>query len=332
MILAGDIGGTKTVLALFHNKGDEFVLHQSETFASQEFETFDEILKLFLTRNNEPEIDFTCLGVAGPVIKGVCTTTNLPWRLSEDALNDVTGSNGSKLLNDLEAAAYGMLYLDNTQKTALNPGVKGSEQSNIAVIAAGTGLGEAILFFDGNQYFPIASEGGHADFAPRTDQEIALLNFLREEFGHVSYERILSGPGLYNVYRFIRHSRIASEPEWLSQELKQRDPAAVIGEMAIANKDLNCVETVKLFLSIYGAEAGNLALKCNAFGGIYIGGGIAPKLLALMQSGLFLQSLIDKGRFQSMLEKMPVVVSTEPLTPLYGAARFGLKQWSKSQQ
>ena len=331
MILAGDIGGTKTVLALFEHNKQSFTLHQSQTFASQDFYKFEDILQQFLSQNSDPEIDYTCLGVAGPVIDGACTTTNLPWHLTETSLTQISKAIGSKLLNDLEAAAYGMLFLSQEQKTVLNPHVNASSNANIAVIAAGTGLGEAILYWDGKQHYPIASEGGHTDFAPRSDQEIGLLNFLRDEFGHVSYERILSGPGLYNIYRYIRHCQFAPEPEWLSEELKVSDPAAVIGKMALENKDSNCVNAIKMFLSIYGAEAGNLALKCNAFGGIYIGGGIAPKLLPLIQGDLFLQSLSDKGRFKAMLEKMPVVVATEPLTPLIGAAQYGLKQWQETR-
>ena len=322
MILAGDIGGTKTVLALYQQENGELQQREMAVYGSREFSTFQEILATFLMENGGPAIQFACLGVAGPVVDGRCQTTNLPWQLDELELAEQLASPGTKLLNDLEAAAFGMLFLQPQDRCVINTAANKTRTANAVVIAAGTGLGEAILYWDGSQYHPIASEGGHADFAPRTDQEIALLQYLRNEFGHVSYERILSGPGLFNIYKFLRNSGFASEPEWLTQELVKRDPSAVIGEVGVAGKDPNCIEALKLFVSIYGAEAGNLALKCNALGGIYIGGGIAPKILSSLKSGAFMESLTDKGRFGAMLKQAEVVISLDPHTPLNGAARY----------
>jgi len=322
MILAGDIGGTKTVLAFYENLGAEVRQCHLTSYPSGKFSTFQEILIDFLKKNQQPKIDFACFGVAGPVVEGKCQTTNLPWKLDESELAEQLGILGVKLLNDLEAAAFGMLFLKPEEQYVLNPASTGSGKANAVVIAAGTGLGEAILYWDGNQYHPIASEGGHADFAPQTDQEIELLQYLRTIYGHVSYERILSGPGLFNIYKFLRSIDFATEPKWLQEALSKNDPSAVIGEAGVTGKDPTCVEALKLFISIYGAEAGNLALKCNAIGGIYIGGGIAPKILALMKSGLFMDSFIDKGRFGAMLKQAPVVISLDSQTPLSGAAQF----------
>jgi glucokinase len=325
MILAGDIGGTKTVLALYQHVGGELRQLHMATYGSRDFSSFQEILVAFQQECSGAGIRFACLGVAGPVIDGRCQTTNLPWHLDEGELARQLGSSGAKLLNDLEAAAFGMLFLKPQERFVLNPAADPHRAANAVVIAAGTGLGEAILYWDGSRYHPIASEGGHADFAPRTDQEIALLQYLRGKFGHVSYERILSGPGLHNIYAFLRESGFAPEPEWLAQELAHGDPSAAIGAAGVAGRDKNCVEALRLFVSIYGAEAGNLALKCNALGGVYIGGGIAPKILPVLESGAFMESLADKGRFGPMLKQAPVVVSLDPLTPLNGAARYAVQ-------
>jgi len=322
MILAGDIGGTKTVLAFYEYLGDQMRQYHVTSYPSGNYSTFQEILMDFVQENTQPNIDFACFGVAGPVVKGKCQATNLPWQLDEMELAEQLNITGVKLLNDLEAAAFGMLFLKPEDQYVLNAGAKGSDKANAVVIAAGTGLGEAILYWDGYQYHPIASEGGHTDFAPQTDQEIELLQYLRTIYGHVSYERILSGPGLFNIYKFLRSIDFSSEPKWLQEALSTKNPSAVIGETGVAGTDPTCVEALKLFISIYGAEAGNLALKCNAIGGIYIGGGIAPKILAQMKSGLFMDSLTDKGRFSAMLKQTQVVVSLDPQTPLSGAAQF----------
>lgn len=323
MILGGDIGGTKTVLGLFDGDGTRLRTVREETFPSRSHAALEGILDLFLTREARPPIRAACLGVAGPVIEGKSEITNLPWKLDELTLAAALQIPRVKLLNDLQAAAYGMLHLDPGDLCVLQPGQK--RDGNIAVIAAGTGLGEAILYWDGEHHHPLASEGGHADFAPQTDLEMQLLGYLRQEFGHVSYERLLSGPGLFNIYRFLRDSDHAAEPDWLREEIGQGDPAAVISRMGLKGKHPLCTRALDLFSSVYGAEAGNLALKAFAVGGVYVGGGIAPKILPKLQEGAFLHAFAEKGRFAESMRTIPVHVALNPRASLIGAAHYALK-------
>lgn len=231
-----------------------------------------------------------------------------------------------KLLNDLEATAYGMLHLSSDELCVLNRGTRPGRRGHAAVIAAGTGLGEAMLYWDGHRHHPLASEGGHADFAPRTDQEIELLRYLRAKVGgHVSLERVLSGPGFYHVYCFLRDSGYAPEPPSLAEKLRVADPNPVITQIGLAGEDPLCVATLELFSTLYGAEAGNLALKCVATGGVFVGGGIAPKILPALQGGSFLRGFTYKGRFSEFMNSIEVSVALNPETPLIGAAHYGLQ-------
>jgi glucokinase len=324
LIVAGDIGGTKTVLGLFELEAEGIRLVREEVHPSGEYQSLEQILALFLG-NSPPPLQAGCFGVAGPVLDGESRTTNLPWHLSEKSLQPATRAGQVKLLNDLEAMAYGMLFLAPEQLVFLQ-GQAGSRKGNIAVVAAGTGLGEAILYWDGARYHPIATEGGHTDFAPRTDQEVELLRYLRKKIGgRVSCERVLSGPGFLSLYEFLRDQGTYPEPPWLAERLQSELPPAVIAEVGLAGQDPLCVATLELFVSLYGAEAGNLALKCLALGGVYIGGGIAPKLLPVLQRGPFLEGLTDKGRFRDLMRSLPVAVSLEPRTPLLGAAHYAAR-------
>jgi glucokinase len=327
MILAGDIGGTKTVLALFEPDGDGLRLVRDATFPSREHATFEEILSKFTGQGPIPTVEGACFGVAGAVMDGRVTTTNLPWTLEEEILAATLKAPKATLLNDLEAAAYGTLHLSLEEKHVLNPGTSRRRRGNIAVIAAGTGLGEAILFYDGQKYQPLASEGGHADFAPQSDVEIELQKYLRQKFGgHVSYERVLSGPGFFNVYSFFRDSGHAPEPDWLAEKLRAGDPSAVVAATGLAGQDENCVATLDLFSTIYGAEAGNLALKALAVGGVFVAGGIAPKLLpALTRNDAFLRGFFAKGRFTDLMKNLHVSVALNPRAPLIGAAYYALQ-------
>jgi glucokinase len=267
-----------------------------------------------------------CFGVAGAVIDGKSRITNLPWQLDEQVLARAIGVPRVKLLNDLEAAAYGMLHLSSAELCVLNPGSGPGRRGHAAVIAAGTGLGEALLYWDGQRHHPMASEGGHADFAPRTDQEIELLRYLRvRSDGHVSFERVLSGPGFYSVYCFLRDSGHAPEPPWLAEKLQGRDPNPIITQVGLAGEDPLCVATLELFSTLYGAEAGNLALKCVATGGVFVGGGIAPKMLKVLQDGSFLRGFTDKGRFSGLMKSIEVSVALNPAAPLIGAAHYALQ-------
>ena len=327
MILAGDIGGTKTVLALFEPEGDGLRLVRDATFPSRDHPTFEEILTRFLGDGDKPKLDGGCFGVAGAVLDGRVQTTNLPWTLEEGVLAEAMGTPKAHLLNDLEAAAYGMPHLALDELHVLNPGTSRRVRGNIAVIAAGTGLGEAVLFWDGQKFQPLASEGGHADFAPQSDQEVELLRYLRDKFhGHVSCERVLSGPGLFNVYSFLKDTGHAPEPPWLAEKIQGGDPSAVVSEVGLAGRDPNCVATLDLFASIYGAEAGNLALKALAVGGVFVAGGIAPKILpALVKQDTFLKAFFAKGRFANLMRNLHVSVALNPRAPLLGAAYYAIQ-------
>src|SRR6266567_4038786 len=324
MFIAGDIGGTKTVVALFEESGGSLSLVRDDTFKSKDHKSLEEILGKFLKGE---KLKSGCFGVAGAVIEGKAQTTNLPWSLDEKVLAQAIGAPRVKLLNDLEAAAYGMLHLRPDEMVSLNPHAAAPRKGNVAVIAAGTGLGEAMLYWDGRHHHPLASEGGHCDFAPRNDVEIDLLRYLRDKFkGHVSYERVLSGPGYMNVYEFLRDRGYHPETPTLRDKLKASEvPSATITQLGLAGEDPLCVATNDLFCAVYGAEAGNLALKCVAVGGIYVGGGIAPKMLAALQKGPFLEAFLDKGRFANLMKSLPVLVATNPRAPLIGAAHYALR-------
>ena len=322
MILAGDIGGTKTNLALYKVVDNHLVLNNKEQFASQEYATFSEVIKSFLQQCGISSLDALCLGIAGPIINGNCRTTNLPWEINSLELRELTQTKNVYLLNDLEATAYGMLYLDESDFIELNPYAK-QQDGNRAVIAAGTGLGEAMLFYNGTTYHPIGSEGGHTDFAPLTEQQDELLKWLRKRYPeHVSIERILSGPGIYTLYEFLKEQGFAKEPQLMISAQSSADKSAIISECALKHNDALSLETLRLFVEIYGAEAGNLALKSLSLGGVYIGGGIAPKILPLLENGNFMKSFVSKGRFESLLRVMSVKLSINQETALLGAVNF----------
>jgi glucokinase len=323
MILAGDIGGTKTLIGLFEEQADRLRAIREETYPSRSHQTLEDILDRFLDGKPLPSLRAACFGVAGPVVEGKSKATNLPWELDERALAGALHLPRTKLLNDLEAAAYGMLYLEPKDLSVLQPGLP--RKGNIAVIAAGTGLGEGILYWDGGRHHPLASEGGHADFAPQTEVETQLLVYLQREFGHVSYERLLSGPGLFNIYRFLRDSGYAMEPEWLRGEIEHGDPALIISQMGLRGEHPLCTRALDLFTSVYGAEAGNLALKAFAIGGVFVGGGIAPKILPKLQDGTFVHAFTEKGRFGELMRTIDVHVALNPRAPLIGAAHYALR-------
>jgi glucokinase len=328
MILAGDIGGTKSNLALFTFKGGRLSPVVEHTLPSQAYAGLEDVVREFLHRANSQkppttigEISGACFGVAGPVVHDRIETPNLPWIISGQRLRQALGLEAVKLVNDLEATGYGIASLGRDEFVTLNEGSLG-ERGNAALIAAGTGLGEAMLYWDGEDFIPIASEGGHADFAPRNGLEIELLRYLLDRLDRVSYERVLSGPGLFNIYSFLRDSGYGEEPAWLTERLEQGDPSAEISKAALANENALCVQAQDMFVSIYGAEAGNLALKVKAIGGLFVGGGIAPKIIDKLRDGTFMRAFTDKGRLSPLLEAIPVRVILNPKAALYGAARF----------
>jgi glucokinase len=318
IILAGDIGGTKTHLGLYRT-GDGLTRVRDRVYPTQDFASLEAVLSDFV---QDEQVTVACFGVPGPVIRGRSHATNIAWEIQEQSLSTALRGASVQLVNDLAATAYGMLHLEPAEVVELHKGEELDQAANIAVIAAGTGLGEAGLMAVSAGWHALASEGGHCDFAPRGAEQVALLHFLEREFGHASYERAVSGPGLHNLYRFLVEYLPEPEPEWLKQRMAAGDASAVLSEVALAGQDQRCVHTVELFTEIYAAEAANLALKFLAFGGLYIGGGIAPKILPFLQRGGFMRSFLSKGRLNEVLERMPVRVSLNEETALLGAAHL----------
>lgn len=321
MILAGDIGGTNARLAFFEGTPDHLQPVVIEVFASREHKGLGEIARRFLAKHPQT-VAAACFGIPGAVIDGRAETANLPWVVDVRDIRRELGIEEVDLINDLEANAYGISMLQESDFVVLNPGIP-APTGNLALISAGTGLGEAGLLAEAGGYRPIASEGGHVDFAPRNDLELDLLRYLMGHFEHVSYERVLSGPGLYNIYQFLRDTGRGEEPAWLSEQLAHGDPSAVISKSALEGTSAICVQALDVFVSIYGAEAGNLALKMVAVGGTFVGGGIAPKILRKLSSTAFMKAFSAKGRVSSWLKNVPVRVIINDKTALFGAARRG---------
>jgi len=321
LVLAGDIGGTKTNLALFSVRDEKLHAESIRTFPSKQYSGLLPVLQDFLA-GDHPKIDAACLGIAGPVVDGKVKTPNLPWMIDTAELRRAVKLDAVWLLNDLEAAAYGIFTLGEEEFYTLNQGTV-HQSGNKALIAAGTGLGQAFLYDDGRRFRPLASEGGHGDFAPRNELEIELLRHLIGRFHHVSYERVVSGPGLFNIYRFFKEGRGLAEPKWLTERLAAADDtSAVVSQAGLAGEAEICVKTLDLFASVYGAEAGNLALRAKSVRGLYIGGGIAPKLLAKLKDGVFMRAFVDKGRYADLLASIPVQVVLNEQSALRGAAHY----------
>jgi glucokinase len=319
MILAGDIGGTNARLAFFDVLDGHFRLVSASVFPSREYAGLDQIVSKFV-ETSKLHPDAACFGVAGPVRNGRVETSNLPWIIESRRLADELHLEQAVLINDLEANAWGIATLDPEDVVSLNQ-VKGNPVGNQAVISAGTGLGEAGMYWDGSQHRIFATEGGHCDFAPRNELEIDLFRYLSGRYGHVSCERVVSGPGLVNVFHFLRDTGRGTEPQWLTDQMVHADPAAAISRAALDGACALCEQALDLFVSVFAAEAGNLALKVMATGGVYLGGGIAPKMLAKLSGPLFMHAFVGKGRMQPLLEAMPVRVITNDKTALMGAAR-----------
>ncbi len=323
VFLTGDIGGTKTRLALAEVSGNSVRIRREQSFASQQYAALEDMLQAFL--HDQTAITAAAFGIAGPVQGEVAQTTNLPWRIDAAVLRRRFGFARCHLLNDLEATAWGLPALGTDDLLTLQAGAPDAA-GNQAVIAAGTGLGEAGLYWDGAAHRPFATEGGHATFSPRDARELALLHYMQQQHGHVSWERVLSGMGLRDLYDFVRVHLKAGTPQWLADQIAAGDKAAAVSAAALADKDEVCVETLRLFVELYGAEAGNLALKLMSCGGLFIGGGIAPKILPLLQDGTFLRAFLDKGRMQVLLAAIPVKVILNDRAALYGPALFAARK------
>jgi glucokinase len=331
MILAGDIGGTHARLAFFDTSNGRLKLLEEKQYPSREYVGLGQIVSTFIQQSPQP-VDAACFGIAGPVREGRAQVSNLPWGpVDSRGLAREINISSTFLINDLEASAWGLSVLDSVDMVPLKEGSP-NPIGNQAVIAAGTGLGEAGRLWDGKQHQVFPCEGGHTDFGPRTSLQIELLQYLIAKFGRVSYERVLSGPGLANIYYFLRDTAHGEEPAWLRDKLATEDPAAVVSEAALEGKSPLCEQALDLFVSIYGAEAGNLALKIFATGGVFISGGIAPKILPKLISPNFIEAFVSKGRMRSMMETIPVHVVVNENAGLLGAARCAVVRASQILQ
>ncbi|HEY0756870.1 MAG TPA: glucokinase [Ktedonobacteraceae bacterium] len=328
MLLAGDIGGTKTNLAVFStDEEDGWTKPLAEaTFPSGQYRSLEALVEEFQQQHHF-SVDLACFGVAGPVVGGRATITNLPWVLEENHLKSALKIPSVSLLNDLNAIAHGVPYLVKKDLHTLNAGHP-LEHGSIAVLAPGTGLGEAFLTWEGDRYHPHTSEGGHADFAPADAVQLELLRYFQQRYSHVSFERFCSGRGLPNIYTFLRESGRAIEPDWLKEDLRQaHDPTPIIVGNAMDKERACeiCTLTLELFVAILGAEAGNMALKVLATGGVYLGGGIPPRILPFLSEGRFMQPFLRKGRLSDVLIPVPVYVILNSNIALLGAARHGFE-------
>ncbi len=319
-ILAGDLGGTTTILAVFTVTGSRLIPIAERTFASQRYGSFEQILTELVRDPAMGRFDHARFAVAGPVVGHRADLTNLPWTLDTRALADMLGARTVTLINDVQAAAYGMLLLPAHDFAVVHPGST-SGPGTIAVIAPGTGLGQSVLYWDGGRYHAMPSEGGHADLAPFTDAEIELFRALRLRHGHVSYERVLSGSGISAIYDHLRGHAEPETPE-IADRLARGDRNAAITELALAEADRVCVETLDMFCALLGAAAANLALYGVASGGVIIGGGIAPKILPALRRGALVARFTTKGRFSAWLERCPIRVALDVRAPLLGAAHW----------
>lgn len=319
MILAGDVGGTKVHLALYDFVNGKLSYTRDQRYPAKDYAGLEEIVREFL---GGEKVTAACFGVPGPVRDGRLRLTNLPWTLDSRELSANLGIQHVFLINDLEANGYGVAELSADQIYTLSEG-DASQMGNRGLIAAGTGLGEGLLIWNGRTHTPYPSEGGHTDFAPRTEDEIDLLRFLKQKYqGRISYERVVSGMGLTNVYEFLRDVRGLEVSAELAGRMANEDPNAVITELALAQKSEICERALDMFVSIYGAEAGNLALKLLSVGGLYVGGGIAPRIIEKLKDGTFMKAFTDKGRLSQLLVNMPVRVILESRAALLGAAAY----------
>ena len=327
-VLAGDIGGTKTNLALYRlsttnpaepaKSPQTIALVREASFPSTQYDGLESVVDEFMQQGPEGACA-GAFGIAGPVLDGKVMATNLAWKVESDSLVQTLGGAPVRLMNDLEATAYGALDTPVNEMQTLNEGI--SRCGNCAVIAAGTGLGQTFLFWDGTRHIAAATEGGHVDFAPRNELEDSLLRYLRKQYPTVSYERIVSGPGLVNICHFFVDDQHRALAPSVRERMQTEDPAAVIGEAGVAGSCPTCTQAVELFLSIYGAQAGNLALTVMGLGGVYVGGGIVTKLLPKVEQGGFLDAFQNKGRFSALMKEIPVRILLNPKTSQRGAAR-----------
>lgn len=330
MILAGDVGGTHTRLALFEVESGKFVSRVEEIYPSRQSKSLEEIIDIFL-KAHPAKLDCAAIGIAGPIRNGRCVATNLPWVVDVKVITSRIGIANVALLNDLEANAYGIATLLPEDFAIIYPGAANAE-GNIGVVSAGTGLGKAGMYFDGTDHHPFATEGGHSSFSPENELEAELYEFLASRYGHVSWERVLSGPGLVNIFEFLRDEKGAEVPRDLAEAMKTGDAAAAISKAAIAGAPEICVKALDMFVRAYGAECGNFGLNILASGGIYLGGGIPPRILPKLRDGAFVEAFLAKGRMRPLLEAIPVRVILNDNAALRGAARGAWLHFGKAKR
>lgn len=321
MILSGDVGGTKTLLALFEKGSSE--PRKMRSFPSSDYPHLTEIMRTYLTEEGIEQVEGCHLAIAGPVIKNRCRTTNLPWEVDGALLAAELKLPYVQLMNDLLANAYALALLPQGAFTTLYTGVP--EAGNRALVSPGTGLGEAGLYYDGTRYFPFACEGGHCEFGPRNELECALSLYLQRRFGHPSYERVLSGPGQYVLFEFLVEYQKREVPRWLREELMAGDPPRIVSEHGLSGDEELCKEALDLFVALLGAECGNVALKFMAVGGVYLGGGIPPKIRSHLEGPLLRSHFLDKGRMRPLLEPIPLYLIEDPLAALKGSTLGALR-------
>jgi glucokinase len=324
-VLAGDLGGTKTRLALFEAAEGRMQLLEEKTYLSRDYNSFSNIIQEFIGLQPGKKPQRICIGVAGPVIKGKVELTNLSRELTVAEIQQATGVEETTLINDLEATAYGLATLNNDSLLTLHTG-EPETGGNMAIIAPGTGLGEAGLFWDGALYAPFATEGGHCDFAPRNELDMELLEYLQEKYQIVSWERLVSGPGIYDTFKFLRDVRHMHVPDWLEQDLLEKDPAATISGNAIAQKVSICIKTMELFVRYLAREAANLVFKMKSTGGLFIGGGIPPRIINLLQNNDFYHHYLQGDRLIELLASVPLHVIINDKTAMWGAAYYAVNR------
>ncbi|WP_299164250.1 glucokinase [uncultured Eudoraea sp.] len=320
VILAADIGATKTNLALFEIHKGLLTLIKEKSYHTKNYNAFTEMVRSFHS-DKLPIINGICLGVAGPVTRGKVKGTNFPWEIDSEEISRELQVHSVTLINDMEANAFGLVALRNKDFEILKEG--SNIPGNAVIISPGTGLGEAGLYWDGTHYHPYATEGGHCDFSPRNDLDWELWKYLHQKFGHVSWERVVSGPGICSIYKFLRGFRGNAEPKWLEDKIQQEDAAAVITAVAHEKSDPVCIETLDLFVRYLAIEAAQFALKTKATGGVYLGGGIVPKIIGIINREIFTENFVAAGRMKPLLQLMPVQVVLNDKTPLLGAAYYG---------
>jgi len=321
MILAGDVGGTKTLLALYECENNKLVELNAKSFVSRDFENLETIIKYFLKGREVFPIS-AAFGIPGPVVNGKVKSTNLPWTIDENILSANTEIAKVKIVNDLAAAAFDIPYLKADELITIKDGTKEKMSERFVIIAPGTGLGQAFLICEGNKKIILPSEGGHSDFAPTNELEAKLFLYLYKKYNRVSYERIISGSGLPNVFDFLVETNYAKPTDETIARIKTEDKAAVISEQAINKKDSVCEKALDIFISVLGAHAGNLVITLLATGGVYLGGGIPHKILPKLQAEAFTKSFVNKGRLKNVVESTPVYVINNNNAALHGAARI----------